>query len=150
MLTFGRAQPELVGPSHAANSARSTRDVRSLNRRASSAGESLGRTLTKMCTWSGITSLAAISQALSKAISSSSSFNRAATRPTKSRRRYFGHHTTCKPSELTPPAERRKRVEDMTGSEYESAVTLTGGVGPAARALTRLTAEAASPPLGSI
>ena len=38
---------------------------------------------------------------------------RAATRPPRMRRRYFGHHTRCSPSEHTPPGVRRNRRSDM-------------------------------------
>jgi hypothetical protein len=34
-------------------------------------------------------------------------------RPPKIRRRYFGHHTKCSPSEHTPPGVRRNRRSDM-------------------------------------
>ncbi len=88
-----------------ANSARSTLLVRPLNRRTTSAGEPVRRTLTKTCTWSGITSLAAIS--------SKSSSRRIAIRPLSSRYRYFGHQTRCNPSDDTPPVLRRKRDSPM-------------------------------------
>ena len=39
--------------------------------------------------------------------------NRRATRPPRIRRRYLGHHTTCSPSEHTPPGMRRNRRSDI-------------------------------------
>jgi len=135
-------------PSHA-SSARSTREVRPVNLAATSAGESVGRTRTKMCTWPAITSRATICQSFSAAISSSSSFRRSATRPPRTRLRYFGPHTTCKPSDVTPPAERRERASDMTRPADEQGVTLTGEIGASPRAPIHLAAEAASP-LGAI
>ena len=120
-----------------ANSRRNTRDVCPLSARTTSAGESIDETRTKMCTWSGITSLATIAQPCSSAISMSKEFNRAATRPPSTRRRYFGHHTRCNPSEVTPPALERNRADNMTQG-YRSPVTFSG---PSGRAPIPLTAS---------
>ena len=67
------------------NSDRSTREDRPLSSRATSAGESMGRTRTKRWTWSGITSRATIYQPFSAAISSNTSFTLVPTRPPSSR-----------------------------------------------------------------
>src|ERR1700676_533427 len=95
------------------NSARNSRAVRPLKARTTAAGASVGPTRTNRCTWSGMTSLATISQPCSAAICSTSSPQRAATRPPRTRRRYFGHHTKCNPSEHTPPGVRRNRRSDI-------------------------------------
>ncbi len=95
------------------NSERRIRLVRPLNARTTSAGEPVGRTQRKMCTWSNMTSEATISHWCSSAIWVSSSSRRRANRPPKIRWRYFVHHTRCRPSEVTPPALRRSREDDM-------------------------------------
>ncbi len=127
------------------NSARNACEGRPLNGRTTSAGESVARPRTKMYRWSPITSLATISQPWSSAIFTSSPFNRAATRPPIILRRYFEHHTTCRPRDVTPPQERRNRAVDIAQSLYGRAVTSNRDVGLTARAPIPLTAEAASP-----
>ncbi len=106
------------------------------------AGASTGRTRTNRCTWSGMTSFATICHVFSAAISSNSPSSRPATRPPSSRRRRFGHHTRCRPSDVTPPADRRNR-ELLMHEPYETTPTLTGN--PWLRTPIPLTAEAASP-----
>jgi hypothetical protein len=96
------------------NSARSARAVRPEHHRIASAGVSLGRTHAKSCTWSGTTCMAAICPPI---LSHSSPSGPA-------RIRYLRHHTSCSPSELTPPAERRKRHSVMP-RRYKAPLTLT-------------------------
>ena len=110
------------------NSERRIRLVRPLNARTTSAGESVGRTQRKMCTWSKMTSEATISHWCSSAIRVSGSSSRRATRPPKIRWRYFGHHTRCRPHEVTPPALRRSREDDMFPPYAEGVTYMMGRV----------------------
>src|SRR3977135_3873210 len=59
-----------------------------------------------------------ISQPFSVAFCSISSRSRTPTRPPSTRRRYFGHHTTCSPRSYTPPEYRRTFRVTVTRSLY--------------------------------
>lgn len=127
------------------NSERRPGEVWPFSAVTTSAGPSAGQTRTNRCTWSGITSSATISHPRSSVISTRSPANRSVTRPPRNMHlRYVGRQTTCRPGELTPPAERRKRVALMTGPTNRSGASVPRKVGATSRPPMPLTAEVAS------
>lgn len=100
------------------NSSRSTREVKPLNWLATYEAEDFGSCLTKRWTRSGVTSRVVISQPRSSAFCRISSSRRSATRPSRTGRRYFGHHTTWSPRSCTPPENRRTFLTTAIRSLY--------------------------------
>lgn len=142
------------------NSSRSTREVKPLNRFAMYEADDFGSCSTNRCTWSGMTSSATMSHPRSSAFRRIDSSRCSATHPPSTRRRHFGHHTTCDPRSYTPPENRRtflvtathpicaravstpeRRWRGQHGASSESIVRSVAAIHPAAEATGRLAAN---------